>query len=195
MRPVIKVTGATGPSAWIPIDYMQKAFAIGFECTVGGATAPSMTYKVQHAFYCGVPDTEIYLTRSGSTATLVFNAINGPDGYPWVNHGLSTGDNIFVYGAGAPFDSPPSTALNAGAVGIGVNVVDNRTVTYVVSASGPTVAAPGASVQRLFVGDHPVVTGVTGTTAGNYAYPPNYVRTNITVFGSGSLTLSLNQGV
>ncbi len=189
MRPVIKVTGATGPSVWVPVDYLQKAFAIGFQCTVGGATAPSMTYKVQHAFHCFVPDTEILITRSTTTATLVFKAINGPDDQPWVNHGLSTSDNLFVRGAGAPFDS-------TSAVGIPVaSVVDSRTVTFTVANSGNSANTPGASVQRLFVGDHPVVNGATGSTAGNYAYPPNYVRTNITTFGSGSLTLSLNQGL
>ena len=57
------------------------------------------------------------------------------------------------------------------------------------------VAAPQASVERLYVGDHPIVTGATGSMDGNYAYPPNYIRTNITAWTAGTVTLSLNQGV
>jgi hypothetical protein len=185
MRPVIKTTGATGPSGWVPIDYLQASFGIGFRCTIGGATGPSMTYKVQHAFSSCVPDTEIVITRSTTTATLVFKAINGADGAAWVNHGLSTSDWIEVWGAGAPLDGTYAVA----------SVTDSRTITYTVANSGVAANTAGSSVQRLFVGDHPVVTGLTSSSDGNYAFPPNRVRTNITTYGSGSLTLSLNQGL
>ncbi len=185
MRPVLQINGATGPSGWCQIDYIQRAFAVGFLCTVGGATSPSMTYKVQAAFYSGNPDTEFHVTRSTTTATLTFKALLGPDGAAWVNHGLSVGDNIIVRGKGAPLDGTYAVA----------SVTDSRVITYTVANSGVTVGAAGGSVSRLFVTDHPVVAGATGSTAGNYAYPINYIRTNITTFGSGSLTLSLNQGV
>ena len=185
MRPVHVVTGATGPSGWIPIDYMQRSFGIGFLCTVGGATSPSMTYKVQACFSSGIPDTEILITRSTTTATLVFKAVNDWDGNAWVNHGLSSSDNVEVWGAGAPLDGTYAVA----------SVVDSRTITYTVANSGVSANTPGSSVQRLYITDHTTVTGVTGSTAGNYAFPPNRVRTNITTYGSGSLTLSLNQGL
>ena len=191
MRPVIVTMGATGPSGWVQVDYMQRAFAIGFLTTVGGATSPSMTYKVQNAFWSGNYDTECTLTRSTTTATLTFKAAyNDPNKQDaWVNHGLSTSDNLFIIGAGAPFDSalPVGTAI--------ASVTDSRVVTFTVANSGATVASPGFKVARLFVSDHPIVTGATGSTGGNYAYPINFIRTNITTFGSGSLTLSLNQGV
>jgi hypothetical protein len=186
MRPVLLTTGATGASAWVPIDYLQKAFGIGFRCTVGGGSSPDVTYKVQHAFSSLVQDTVVRITRSTTTATLTFNAataLNGIDA--WVNHGLSVGDNVVVRGAGAPLDGTFAVA----------SVTNSRVVTYTVANSGVTVAGPQASVERLYVGDHPVVTGATGSTDGNYAYPPNYIRTNITAYGAGSLTLSLNQGV
>ena len=187
MRPVQVITGATGPSGWVEIDYLQKAFAVGFLCTVGGATAPSMIYKIQAGFYSGNYDTELTLTRSTTTATLTFKAAyTDPNTQAaWVNHGLSTTDSIVVNGAGAPFDGTFQVA----------SVTDSRVITYTVLNSGATTAAPGFRVARMFVSDHPIVTGATGSTAGNYAYPINYVRTNITTFGSGSLTLSLNQGV
>ncbi len=185
MRPVHVVTGATGPSGWIPIDYLQRSFGIGFLCTVGGGTAPSMTYKMQAGFWSNVPDTEISITRVTTTATLVFNAVNDTNQAAWVNHGLSTSDSIQVWGAGGQLDGTYQVA----------SVVDSRTITYTVTNSGVTANTPGASVQRIYVTDHPVVTGVTGSTAGNYAFPPNVVRTNITTYGAGSLTLSLNQGL
>jgi len=189
MRPVIQVkdAGATGPSGWIQVDYMQRSFAIGFLCTLGGSTAPAATYKVQNAFWSGNYDTEVRITRSSTTATLTFKALyTDPNTQAvWVNHGLSVGDSLIVNSAGAPFDGTYAVA----------SVTDNRTVTYTVAGSGATVSSPITTVARLFVSDHPIVTGVTGTTAGNYAYPINFIRTNITTFGSGSLTLSLNQGV
>ena len=41
----VSVTGV-GTSAWIPVDYTQNAFAIGFGCVTSGA----VTYDVQHTF-------------------------------------------------------------------------------------------------------------------------------------------------
>src|SRR5262245_37873787 len=100
MRPVRQIVGATGPSGWIPIDYLQRSFAIGGHCTVGGGSSPSMTYKVQHGFDNGIPDTSVLITRSTTTATLVFKAADDPpgSGNTWVNHGLSVGDCIEVAG-------------------------------------------------------------------------------------------------
>ena len=195
MRPVIQTITGTGPSGWTMVDYIQRSFAIGFLCTVGGTGSPSMTYKVQNGFWSGNYDTEVYLTRTTTTATLVFNSLYSDPNTraPWVSHGLSTSDNLFIYAAGAPFDclAPPNPT-----VGIPIaSVVDNRTVTFTVANSGASVGAPGFYVARIFVSDHPIVTGATGSTAGNYAYPINFIRTNITTFGSGALTLSLNQGV
>lgn len=184
MRTSQQITGATGASDWLRIDNLQRAFAVGFDCTVGGATAPSMTYKVEHAFSTNNPDTVVYITRSSTTATLKFNAATTPDGATWVNHGLSVGDSLQVYGAGAPLDGTYPVAT----------VVDNRTVTYTVANSGNAVNDAGASVIRLYVGTHTSITASTGTTAGNYAYPINFIRTNITTYSAGSLTFEVNQG-
>ena len=186
MPSALVTTGATGVSAWVQVDHLQKAFGVGFRCTAGGHATPDLTYKVQHAFSTRVQDTVIRITRSTTTATLTFNAataFNGIDA--WVSHGLAVGDNVVVRGAGAPLDGTFAVAT----------VSSNRVVTYTVANSGVTVAAPQASVERLYVGDHPIVTGATTSQDGNYAYPPNYVRTNITAWTAGTVTLSLNQGV
>jgi len=41
----VAVTGV-GTSAWIPVDFTQNAFAIGFGCVTSG----TVTYDVQHTF-------------------------------------------------------------------------------------------------------------------------------------------------
>jgi len=41
----VAVTGVR-TSVWIPVDYTQNAFAIGFGCVVSG----TVTYDVQHTF-------------------------------------------------------------------------------------------------------------------------------------------------
>lgn len=45
-HPSIVTQTGTGTSAWIPVDYTQNAFAIGFGCVVSG----TVTYTVQHTF-------------------------------------------------------------------------------------------------------------------------------------------------
>ena len=46
MRPqVIKQTG-TGTSAWIPLDYKQSPFNVGFGVVVSG----TVTYTIEHTF-------------------------------------------------------------------------------------------------------------------------------------------------
>ena len=46
MRPqVVSITG-TGQSAWIPMDYKQSPFNVGFGVTVTG----TVTYQIEHTF-------------------------------------------------------------------------------------------------------------------------------------------------
>jgi hypothetical protein len=44
--PSIVTQTGTGTSAWIPVDYTQANFGIGFGCVVSG----TVTYDVQHTF-------------------------------------------------------------------------------------------------------------------------------------------------
>jgi len=45
-HPSIVTQTGTGTSAWIPVDFTQNAFAIGFGCVTSG----TVTYDVQHTF-------------------------------------------------------------------------------------------------------------------------------------------------
>jgi hypothetical protein len=139
----------------------------------GGST---VTYKVQDGFCSNIPETAVTITRVTTTATLVFNGLT--------NHGLSTSDSIVVSGAGAPFDGTYTPA----------SITNGTTLTYTVTNSGPTTAPAGAQVLRIYVGDHPVVTGQTGGTAGNYAFPPQMIRLNATAITAGAVSISINQG-
>ena len=48
MRPqVITKSGSTGTTAWIPLDYKQSPFNVGFAVTVGAGV---LTYSVEHTF-------------------------------------------------------------------------------------------------------------------------------------------------
>lgn len=46
MRPVTVTTTGVQNSAWIPVDYLQDDFKIGFGAVVGG----TVTYTIQHTF-------------------------------------------------------------------------------------------------------------------------------------------------
>jgi len=46
MRPVYKTQTGVGSSAWIPVDYIQAPFQIGFGVVVTG----TVDYTIQHTF-------------------------------------------------------------------------------------------------------------------------------------------------
>ncbi len=186
MREVQMIRGATGPTGWCMVNYMQSNFNIGYRCTIGGATSPSLTFSLEGADWSGNYDTIIRLTRSTTTATLVFNAAEDWSGNTWVNHGLAVGDSLLIGGPDAPFAGTYAVA----------SVVDSRTVTFTVANSGALVAGPGTYVARLFVIQGlNGVTGTSGATSGSITTPINFIRSNVTAFTSGALTLSFNQGV
>lgn len=68
----VSVTGV-GTSAWIPVDYTQNAFAIGFGCVTSG----TVTYDVQHTFD-NIQDSTV--TPTAFTHTSVVNKTANQDG-------------------------------------------------------------------------------------------------------------------
>lgn len=176
MRPVRIYAAAAGPTAWKLIDYMQTSFAIGFRCTVQEGS--TLTYSVQHGFSDLLTVNGIAMTRSGTTATMTW-----PTTAYGQQHGLSVGDSIVNSGYGAPFDGTFTL----------LTVASGSLATFAVANSGPTASDAGQT-QRIFVGNHSVVTGLSASSDGNYAFPPNYVRLNVTAYTSGAVTMSFNQG-
>ena len=179
MRPARVYLAAAGPSAWIGIDRLQSSFAVGFRCTVEGGA--SLTYKVQHGFSDGIPVGGIAMTRSTTTATMTWPGVT-----PAIldaGHGMQSGDCIVNIGYGAPFDGTYTVTVSSSTV-----------LTFTVANSGLTASNAGTT-QRIYVGDNSVVTAETTSQDGNYAFPPSMIRSYITSYSSGALTLSVNQGL
>lgn len=177
MRPVRIYLAAAGPSVWVPIDYLESAFAIGFRCTVQDSS--NLTYKVQHGFADGFQEANgIKMTRSTTTATVTFPVTTANP-----THGLSLSDCIMTEGWGAPFDGVFEIA----------SIPTSLTITFTVPNSGLTASTAG-NLQKVFVGDNSVVTSETASVDGNYAFPPNMIRLYCTAYTSGAVTLSMNQG-
>ncbi len=185
MRPVQQSIGATGPSGWIRMDSNQAPFDVGFRCAVG--PTGSMTYKVEHAFCDMLPQTDVTLARTTTTATLTFRSITDGNGVVTAaqGHGLVVGDSVLVSGVGVPFDGQYTVAT----------VPTVTSITYMVLNTGLSSNALACTeVWRLYVGTNSGVTGATASTDGNYAFPVEFVRANVTVWASGTLTFTVNQG-
>lgn len=161
--------GAAGFSSWIPVDSFLNSPGVALGCSI--SSGGSLTYKVQHTFDNFTDYTPVGLTRSTTTATMVFPS-----------HGLTTNDSIVVIGAGAPFDGTYAVA----------SVTDANTITYTVANSGATAAQGRCVRTRVF--DHASITGKTANSDGNYAYPITACRINITAYTGGNVTLAVRQG-
>lgn len=170
MRPKVQITDTSvgGASAWIPVNWRQTPFSVSFFVDVQGTG----TYKVQHGF-TNWEKQGCKITRATTTATLTA-----------LNHGLQVGDSITVEGAGAPFDGTYAVATVGSA----------STITYTVANSGATTADSTARVMFIRVMDHSTVTGKTASIDGNYAFPVQAVRLNITTPGTGQYSFTVSQG-
>lgn len=181
-RVTLPALGATGSGPWVPIDYLEHGFGVGYYVSVQASS--TLTFKTQHAFYAnpgdptaGSPDYQlpVSITRSSTTATLTLPLSPAP----------KVGDCVIVEGAGAPLDGTYDVA----------GVTSGTVVTYTVANSGVTSAAAGARVRYLHVEDDTVVTGKTASTSGNIAYPINALRLYLTAYSAGAAILTVNQGL
>lgn len=77
------------------------------------------------------------------------------------------------------------------AFGIGFGVVITGTATFKVQHTFDNVM--DSTVTPTWF-DHPIVTGKTANTDGNYAYPIRATRLNCTAYTSGTLTMTVIQG-
>lgn len=178
MRPIQIRLSALGNSPWVPLNRLQRSFAVAlFGYPSSNA---NLTWKVQHT---GDPTDidaarPVTISRVTTTATVIDPGPNA------TGHGLSVGDSIQLMGAGAPFDGFYSVAT----------VVDQFTYTYTVANSGLTAAQQGARVHSLRVLDHATLIGQTGRADGNYAFPPTACRLVTTAYVAGYVDLDIIQG-
>lgn len=167
MLPKVQITDTSvgGASGWIPVDWRQAPFSVSLHVDVQGTG----TYKVQHGFTNWVKNV-VKLARTTTTATLTYT-----------NHGLQVGDSLIVEGAGAPFDGTYGVA----------SVTDANNVTYTVANSGLTASEGRCLFVR--VADHSTLTAKTASADGNYAFPVQMVRLNITSTGTGKYAFTVTQ--
>ena len=165
--------GATGPSAWVPIDNSPSGFGLAIGCTV--SSGASLTYKVQYTHDDMNKWQACTVSRSTTVATLKLTA-----------HGITgTTDSIVVRGTGDNnLDGTFAVAT----------IVDANTITYTVANTGATLASNMTQVLILRVFDHTTITGKTANSDGNIAFPVTAVRINNTVWASGLATMTLNEG-
>lgn len=174
MRPIKVSLAATGNSRWVPVDYMEAGFSISYYGRI--SPGASLTWGVQRTYDDLSVDAErqVTVTRAAGVATVIDTA-----------HGCTTGDSVFIFGAGSILDS-----LN----GSDITVVDANTYTYVVTNSGATVGAAGTRAKTLRVQIHSVLAAQAGNKEGNDTTPVRAVRLIATIV-SGSVDLDILQGL
>ena len=72
-------------------------------------------------------------------------------------------------------------------------VAAGSTLTYKVQSTLDDVFDPNYNPATGNWIDHATVTGQSATASGNYAFPVNAIRLNVTAFTSGSVAITVNQ--
>lgn len=171
-----KVTlSAVGNSPWIPLDYRQSSFSVGLAVDLDSAAA-GITYEVQHTLdNLGEKVVPASISRTGTTVTVTFAT----------PHRLNVNDSIIVEGSG----------FNGGDGTFSVATVPSATsLTYTSSVSGTATGNVDTRVVLLRVFPHEFLTGKTTSDDGNYAFPVQAVRLNVSALTAGSATLIVSQG-
>lgn len=192
MRPVRITVTAPGNSQWIPINYIETAFAIGLG-VIPWSTATGVSYTVQHSFddldQSKVAGNVIQITRAAAVAT-VFDS--GPDG---LGHGMVTGDNVIITGSGPPFDTlRTGVGIQTGDLGADITVTDNTHYTYAVANSGATADNGNATIRRMRVFPHATLVTLAIRADGNYAFPVRAIRLKAITLTAGAIDLLVLQG-
>jgi hypothetical protein len=173
MRPTSVTLTAAGISKWIPVNEIQIAFGIGLGVTISNGA--NLTYSVQHTFDDPNADfRQVVLSRTTTTATITDNG-----------HNLVSGDCVIVSGSGdANLDGTYT-----------ITVVDANSYTYTVANTGAASGSMYTNVRTFRVFTHATLVGLSARTDGNYAFPIQAVRLNITSYTSGNATLTVLQGM
>jgi len=195
MRPIRITVTAVGNSQWIPLDYMQNAFAVALAIIPWSTVTGTPSFTVQHTFDDLAAQTpqsnyQVTISRSGTTATVTDL---GPDG---LGHGMSTNDNVIIYGSGSTNLDTPKTAVTTenGDLGADITVTGNTTYTYTVANSGPTTASAFVRRMRVFNNDDTRLVTASTRVDGNYAFPPRACRLKVITMAAGAVDFLILQG-
>lgn len=175
MRPAQVTLAAAGSSQWIEIDYLSIAFGVGLGLSF--SSGASATANVQHTFDGAEERRPVIVSRSGTTVSVIDS---GPAG---TGHLLSVNDDVILDGTGV-FDGEYAVAA-----------ITSATVYTVTTVGSGTVVQHPAYATGMRVYPHASLTAATSRADGNYAYPIRGVRLNVSVYGSGVVSLKVLQGV
>ncbi len=167
-RSIVISQGAAGATAWKRIDPNKIYFGVGFGVTLSASA--NLTYSVQHSFDDPNANLICTISRTTTVATVTFPSA----------HGLTTADSIIVTGTNnSNFDGTYNVA----------SVPSTTTITYTVSNSGAT-SAINVIVSPMRVFSHSTVAAKTTQQDGNYSFPINAIRLNVTSYTGGVATLN-----
>jgi len=167
---------AVGQTPWVNVDEAQAAFGVGFNVDLDSA-ASGITFKIEHTFDDIGKKQPALLSRSATTVTVACLA-----------HSLNVGDSVVVLDG----DVAARTTGLSGTFQV-VSVVDVNNFTYTSTVSG-TVNSTGVNVVLLRVQPHSSITASTASVDGNYAFPVEAIRLNVTAWAAGKATLTVVQG-
>lgn len=182
----VSATGtAPSYSAWMPVDYGQNAFGIGFTCNITSGAV--LTYSVQYTEdNLSARQSITSITRSGTSVTITVPS-----------HNLTAGDSIVVEGANIRTyndNTGISTTADVFDGTFQVASVTPTTIVYTVANAGNTVGDATGHYIGLRVSNHATVVAQTTTQSGNFAFPCTACRIVNTAWTSGTSSLTANQG-
>ncbi len=173
MKSKIVSLSSVGVTPWVPLDYRQNPFSVSLGVDLDSA-ASGITYTVQHTF--DDPGKKIVpasITRSGTTVTVTFLSA----------HDLNTGDSIIVEGSG----------VNGMDGYFTVTVSTTTVLTYTSSISGTATGNLDTRIVTFRVFPHATLAAQTAAGDGNYAFPVQATRLNVTAYSAGKASLIVNQ--
>lgn len=181
--PIIASLSALGSTPWIPLNYLQRSFAVSLAVVLSSGAV--LTYTVQHTYDEPGPDAEhaVSIARATTVATVTDPL-----------HKLSVGDTSVIYGSG-------SSQLNSQTDVAGrmipwqvATVVDANNYTYTVANAGPAAAGVLTRAKNFRVFNHSVLANLSARGDSNYNFPPQATRLIITAYTSGTADFIINQG-
>jgi hypothetical protein len=167
--PIAITIGSQTRSAWIPLDTTLTPFSVGIGCVC--SSNKNLTYSVEYAHDTPLEPVPCRISAAGTTATLVLT-----------NHGLSTADSIIVIGSN--FENFNGTYQVAG-------VTDQNTITYTIASTTGATVSSKVCPMRVFV--HPTIVSKTDDSDGNFAYPVQAMRLNVSAWVAGYVTMLITQ--
>jgi len=198
MRPVYQyVTGpANSFGPWIPLDYLQTAFAVGLVFSISSGATLTGTVQftdddiTQDGHYVTASQTTTVITVTDTGPTFVQGY--GPAGFVSPGHGLSVGDWVKLESSNLQPNLTTATMDGEYAV---ATVPSATTYTLTSATSQSATAGPFTTAKTARVVNHATLAALAARTAGSQKDPCMAIRLVIPTFTSGVGCLAVIQGM